>query len=96
MQSLRERFVERNRFLLGVELVTTRGTMCDQQAIQARKFATNLVECEQVDWISITDNAGGNPEVKTVTQNTSYNWRQSNWRSFAGSALLVDTWEASI
>lgn len=31
MQSLRDSFDERDRFLLGVELVITRGTMGDQQ-----------------------------------------------------------------
>jgi len=66
MQSLRERFDERDRFLLGVELVTTRGTMGDQQAIQARTFSTDLVDCKQVDWISITDNAGGNPQLSPM------------------------------
>lgn len=66
MQSLSELFEERARFVVGVELVTTRGTMGDQQAIQAREFATSLVGCDEVDWVSITDNAGGNPQLSPM------------------------------
>ncbi len=66
MQSLSEMMSERARFLLGVELVTTRGTMADSQATHAREFATQLVRCNQIDWVSITDNAGGNPQLSPM------------------------------
>ena len=66
MYTLSEKLNERARFLLGVELVTTRGTMADRQAIHARTFATQLVHSDQVDWVSITDNAGGNPQLSPM------------------------------
>src|SRR5689334_14307213 len=66
MYNLSEKFYGRSRFLLGVELVTTRGTMADVQAIHARSFATELVHSSQIDWVSITDNAGGNPQLSPM------------------------------
>lgn len=48
-------------FLFGVELVTTRGTLAEDKAVRLRDFAAELVTSEGVDWVSITDNAGGNP-----------------------------------
>ena len=66
MHSLPERFSEtgqRRGFLLGIELVSTRGSMADRQAVEARAFATDLSRSQQVDWVSITDNAGGNPQL---------------------------------
>ncbi len=66
MDTLCERFSEPNRFLLGIELVTTRGTMADRQAIHTRTFATELTSCDAVDWVSITDNAGGNPQLSPM------------------------------
>ena len=44
----------------------TRGTMGDHHAMQARAFATELVSCDQIDWVSITDNAGGNPQLSPM------------------------------
>jgi methylenetetrahydrofolate reductase (NADPH) len=66
MYTLSEKLNERARFLLGVELVTTRGTMADRQAIHARTFAMQLVHSDRVDWVSITDNAGGNPQLSPM------------------------------
>src|SRR5688500_12162925 len=66
MDSLREKLADSSRFLLGVELVTTRGTMADQQAVQARTFASDLVHNSRIDWVSITDNAGGNPQLSPM------------------------------
>src|SRR3954470_20562913 len=66
MDTLREKLADAGRFLLGVELVTTRGTMADQHAQQARTFATDLSHSEQIDWVSITDNAGGNPQLSPM------------------------------
>jgi methylenetetrahydrofolate reductase (NADPH) len=63
MHTLSEKLSQPNRFLLGVELVTTRGTMADSQALETRTFATDLVHADAVDWVSITDNAGGNPQL---------------------------------
>ncbi len=40
--------------------------MADAQAIHTRSFATELVQSSQVDWVSITDNAGGNPQLSPM------------------------------
>src|SRR6476661_8580798 len=63
MHSLREKLEHTSDFLLGVELVSIRGSMAERSAIKARDFANELVACPNVDWISITDNAGGNPQL---------------------------------
>jgi methylenetetrahydrofolate reductase (NADH) len=63
MQSLREKLFQTNRFLVGTELVSVRGSMAEQSAVKARTFAGQLVECPLIDWISVTDNAGGNPQL---------------------------------
>ncbi len=66
MYTLSEMLTDRSQFLLGVELVTTRGTITDRQAVGSRSFATQLVHCADVDWVSITDNAGGNPQLSPM------------------------------
>ncbi len=63
MLTLRERLDQPSRFLVGTELVSVRGGMGERSAIKARTFANQLVECPDIDWISITDNAGGNPQL---------------------------------
>jgi len=66
MYTFREKLAQNGRFLLGVELVSTRGSMQDRQAIETRTFATELVHCNDIDWVSITDNAGGNPQLSPM------------------------------
>lgn len=66
MFTLREKLEKSGRFLIGVELVSTRGTMEDRQAVYTRALAGELVGCPQVDWVSITDNAGGNPQLSPM------------------------------
>ena len=63
MQSLREKLDDRSRFLIATELVSVRGSMSEASAIKTRSFANELVTCPEIDWISITDNAGGNPQL---------------------------------
>ena len=63
MQTLREKLEQSSRFLIGTELVSVRGGMGERSAMKARDFANRLVESPEVDWISITDNAGGNPQL---------------------------------
>jgi methylenetetrahydrofolate reductase (NADPH) len=63
MHSLKEKLLETNDFLVGVELVSIRGSMAERSAVKARTFANQLVDCSHIDWISITDNAGGNPQL---------------------------------
>jgi methylenetetrahydrofolate reductase (NADH) len=63
MQTLREKLFESSRFLIGTELVSVRGGMSERNAIKARDFANELAASPDIDWISITDNAGGNPQL---------------------------------
>ena len=63
MQTLREKLDSSSRFLLGTELVSVRGGMGERSALKARDFANRLIESPAIDWISITDNAGGNPQL---------------------------------
>ncbi len=63
MQSLREKLFEPTRFLVAAELVSVRGSMADKSAIKARSYASELAANPDIDWISITDNAGGNPQL---------------------------------
>ena len=62
MPTLQER-LQSSRFLVGVELVSVRGSMVEESAVRVRGLATQLVDMSAVDWISITDNAGGNPQL---------------------------------
>ncbi|HTP13188.1 MAG TPA: methylenetetrahydrofolate reductase C-terminal domain-containing protein [Bacteroidota bacterium] len=63
METFRERLAQSSRFLFGVELVSIRGSMAELSAIKAREFGDQLSNFPLVDWISITDNAGGNPQM---------------------------------
>jgi methylenetetrahydrofolate reductase (NADPH) len=63
METLREKLFQSSRFLIGTELVSVRGGMGEQSAVKARDFANDLAGFPDVDWISITDNAGGNPQL---------------------------------
>ena len=40
--------------------------MQERRARQTRQLATELTGCGQIDWISITDNAGGNPMLNPM------------------------------
>jgi len=62
MQTLREKLADA-RFLVATELVSVRGSMAGVSAIKARNFANDLAANPLIDWISITDNAGGNPQL---------------------------------
>jgi methylenetetrahydrofolate reductase (NADPH) len=61
MSTLRDRLEQTNDFLLGVELVSTRGTVVETRAAKTVAFAHDLAAAPGIDWVSITDNAGGNP-----------------------------------
>jgi methylenetetrahydrofolate reductase (NADPH) len=63
MQTLREHLNQQSKFLIGVELVSIRGSMAERSAVKARTLANELVAFSPIDWISITDNAGGNPQL---------------------------------
>ena len=61
MPTLQQKFETTPDFLIGVELVTTRGLRNEKRAAKTQSFARDLEGCAGVDWVSITDNAGGNP-----------------------------------
>ncbi len=61
---------ETDRFPLGVELVSTRGTMTQKQTLKTRSFSADLTHSPRVDWVSITDNAGGNPQLAPIALGT--------------------------
>lgn len=61
--TLPEKLADSGRFLFGVELVSTRGTMIETRAAKSVEFAEALAHDDAVDWVSITDNAGGNPQL---------------------------------
>jgi methylenetetrahydrofolate reductase (NADH) len=63
MQSLHEKFYESSNFLFGVEMVSIRGGMGGEKALKARALARELSDYSAIDWVSITDNAGGNPQM---------------------------------
>jgi len=63
MQTLREKLFESERFLVAAELVSVRGSMNERTAIKTRSFADELAASPAIDWISITDNAGGHPQL---------------------------------
>jgi methylenetetrahydrofolate reductase (NADPH) len=63
METLREKLLGSSRFLIAAELVSVRGSMNERTALKTRAFASDLAACPAIDWISITDNAGGNPQL---------------------------------
>ncbi len=61
MSTLPEKFERSQDFLIGVELVSTRGTVTETRAAKTVQFSNDLATAPGIDWVSITDNAGGNP-----------------------------------
>ncbi|MDI1336891.1 MAG: methylenetetrahydrofolate reductase C-terminal domain-containing protein [Lacunisphaera sp.] len=61
--TLREKLEGTTDFVVGVELVSTRGTLAGTRAARTVAFARELAAPGRVDWVSITDNAGGNPQL---------------------------------
>lgn len=67
MSALRETLMDPARFACGVELVTTRGTLATKKASRIHATANSLADLSFIDWLSITDNAGGNPMLDPVS-----------------------------
>ncbi len=63
MRTLREKLEQSPDFLIGVELVSTRGTVTEPRAAKTVAFARDLAANSRFDWVSITDNAGGHPTL---------------------------------
>jgi len=61
MNAFQQKLENPDAFLIGAELVSTRGTIADVRAGRTVAYARDLADCPRVDWVSITDNAGGNP-----------------------------------
>ncbi len=66
MYSLKEKLEDSGQFAIGLELVSTRGTMQDLKSRVLRDFAGDVVSIDDIDWVSITDNAGGNPMLNPI------------------------------
>ena len=50
-------------FPIGVELVSTRGYLGGDSSKKVLSFAEDLKDHQEIDWVSITDNAGGHPRM---------------------------------
>jgi len=66
MSTLQEKFESTSDFLIGAELVSTRGLRTETRAAKTMSFARDLEGCASADWVSITDNAGGNPMLAPI------------------------------
>lgn len=66
MTPLAEKLERSSDFLIGVELVSTRGTVVETRAAKTVAFARDLALAPGIDWVSITDNAGGNPMLAAL------------------------------
>jgi hypothetical protein len=53
METLREKLNQPNRFLLGAELVSTRGGLGEKSGAKARAIAADLCGFPAMDWISV-------------------------------------------
>lgn len=60
MRKLRELFEDKNKFLIGAELVTTRGILQQENSKKILEYTEDLIADERIDWFSVTENAGGN------------------------------------
>ncbi len=63
MEKLCELFQKKEKFLLGIELVGTRGIIQQENGQKLIALVEELCKYKEVDWISFTDNAGGNPMI---------------------------------
>jgi len=61
--TLRDKLEKSGDFVIGVELVSTRGTVTETRSARTLAFAEELASHDRVDWVSVTDNAGGNPQL---------------------------------
>jgi len=62
MKQLKQLF-EENKFLVGVELVNSRGIIQQTNSQKTLNLTNKLSEDSRIDWLSITDSAGGNPTM---------------------------------
>ncbi|SVD43496.1 uncharacterized protein METZ01_LOCUS396350, partial [marine metagenome] len=53
-----------DRFLTTVEIETSRGILMDEDSRKTMNSAQSLAEFDRVDFVSLTDNPGGNPHIR--------------------------------
>jgi methylenetetrahydrofolate reductase (NADPH) len=53
-----------NKFLTAVEIETSRGLLMAEASRKTAELAKSLSEFDQVDFVSLTDNPGGNPHIR--------------------------------
>jgi methylenetetrahydrofolate reductase (NADPH) len=63
MASLREKLETPEAFVIGAELVTSRGVLEQHSGQALVELAHQLAENERIDFLSLTDNPGGNPMI---------------------------------
>jgi len=64
--SLKQKFID-NSFLLGVELTSSRGKLSESKMQKTIQLGNDVSQVNDIDWISITDNAGGHPTLRPTT-----------------------------
>lgn len=63
MVKLGELINNKEKFLIGIELVGTRGIIQQENGQKLITLVEDLCKYNEIDWISFTDNAGGNPMI---------------------------------
>ena len=63
MSALREKLSAPDPFVIGTELVTTRGVIEQHSGRALVELAHQLAENPRIDFLSLTDNPGGNPMI---------------------------------
>ena len=63
-QNLRGMLEDSDRFLTAVEIETSRGLLMAEASRKTAELAKTLSEFDRVDFVSLTDNPGGNPHIR--------------------------------
>lgn len=99
MSTLAEKLTQPGKFLIGTELVSTRGTLGDPRAARTLELARDLVGHDRTDWVSITDNAGGNPMLSPTALGRMFLEAQRevvihlSCKDFNRNALESEAWQ---
>ncbi len=98
MKTLTDNLADSRNFLIGVELVSTRGTLEEVRAARTVAFARDLAGYARMDWVSITDNAGGNPMLAPAALGRPFREAQRevvihlSCKDFNRNALESEAW----
>ena len=63
-RNLRGMLEEDDRFLTAVEIETSRGLLMAESSRKTAELAKSLSDFDQVDFVALTDNPGGNPHIR--------------------------------